>query len=374
MKKIKIAHVLHSVGGVDIYLRLILDNIDKDKFCAIVVHGQSDTNQPFLDKEKKIVKSYKAPIIRNISLLKDIKGIFEIYKILKKERPDIIHAHSAKGGIMGRIVGKLLKIKVIYTPHAFSYLSAESNLKRRIFLKIEKFFSKGDVLLLATSMSERNRAIEEVGFNSQKAFHINNAINSIVKIPNSTIPVTWPKEYICTVGRPSFQKNIELMIEVIDKLNETRDMHLVVMGVGHHSDRLSNIKELIKKKNLQEKVTLIDWTNRDNILNIISKSILYISTSKYEGMPYSVIESIALSKPCVVSNCDGNKDIIKDGYNGFIIPDENPDLFVTKLVNLLSNQSAMIQLSNNALISFNKDFNISKKIKDLEDFYLEHSN
>jgi glycosyltransferase involved in cell wall biosynthesis len=243
----------------------------------------------------------------------------------------------------------------------------------KLFLVIEKLFSKGNVILLGTSNSERNRAVEEVEFNPKKAFYINNAINAIENIPNLTIPVTWPKEYICTVGRPSFQKNIELMIEVIDKLNEIRDMHLVIMGVGHHSDRLDHIKDLIVKKKLQEKVTLIDWTNRDNILNIISKSILYISTSKYEGMPYSVIESIALSKPCIVSNCDGNKDIIEDGYNGYIISEENADLYVNKLEYLLSNQNAMDQLSNNALISFNKDFNISKKIKDLEEFYLEHS-
>lgn len=373
LKKIKIAHILHSVGGVDVYVRFIVDNIDNSKFSNLILHGRNDTIHPFLDKKKERLKEYRTSIVRNISFFNDLKAISEIYTILKKEKPDIIHAHSAKGGIMGRFVGKLLNIKVIYTPHAFSYLSAENKIKKRIFLAIERFFSRGNVLLLATSNSEMSRALNEVKFDPKKSFYLNNSINPIEITHSLSISRTWPKEYICTVGRPSYQKNIELMIEVIGKLNEFRDIHLVVMGVGQVSYRLSHVQELIKKKNLQEKVTLIDWTNRDNILSIINDSILYISTSRYEGMPYSVIESLALSKPCIVSNCDGNIDLIKDGFNGFIIPDENKDFFVEKALYLLSDEKILNQFSKNAFTSFNEDYNISKNILKLEEFYTVHS-
>jgi glycosyltransferase involved in cell wall biosynthesis len=373
LKKIKIAHILHSVGGLDIYVRFVLDNIDNCKFCSVVLHGKNDTNRPFLDKDKEPVKAYRTSIVRDISFIKDLKAIFEIYNILKKERPDIIHAHSAKGGIMGRVVGRLLNIKVIHTPHAFSYLSAETKIKRNIFLLIERFFSKGDVILLATSNSELNRGLNEVKFDLKNAFYLNNSINSINCIPNLSIPRNWPNEYICTVGRPSYQKNIELMIEILGKINEYRDVHLVVMGVGPVSYRLSHVQDLIKKKNLEEKITLINWTNRDNILSIINDAKLYISTSRYEGMPYSVIESLALSKPCLVSNCDGNVDLIKDGFNGFVVSDENIDTFVEKALYLLSDENALKQFSNNAFTSFNADYNISKNIIKLEAFYKEHS-
>jgi glycosyltransferase involved in cell wall biosynthesis len=373
MSKIKIAHVLHSVGGVDVYVRFVLDNIDNSKFCSVILHGKHDTNHPFLDKDKEPVKEYRPSIVRDISFIKDLKAIFEIYKILKKERPNIIHAHSAKGGIMGRVVGRLLNIKVIYTPHAFSYLSAETKIKRKIFIFLERFFSKGDGLLLATSNSELKRGLNVVKFDPKRAFYLNNSINSINSIPNLSIPRTWPKEYICTVGRPSYQKNIELMIEILGKINEFREVHLVIMGVGPVSYRLSNVQDLIKKKNLEKKITLINWTDRDNILSIINDARLYISTSRYEGMPYSVIESLALSKPCLVTNCDGNIDLIKDGVNGFVISDENIDTFVEKALCLLSDENALKQFSENAFISFNEDYNISKNILKLEEFYTVHS-
>ena len=76
-----------------------------------------------------------------ISLINDASAIFSAYKIIKKERPHVIHCHSAKGGIIGRIVGRLLGINVLYTPHAFSYLSAESKWKRWFYLLIEKQFA-----------------------------------------------------------------------------------------------------------------------------------------------------------------------------------------------------------------------------------------
>ena len=262
-KKTKIAHILHSVGGVDVYVRFILDNIDNNKFSNVILHGCNDTTYPFLDKKNEIVKTYRATIVRNISFFDDLKAISEIYKILKKEKPDIIHAHSAKGGIMGRLVGKLLNIKVIYTPHAFSYLSAENKTKKRIFLLIERFFSKGNVLLLATSISEMNRGLKEVEFEPKKAFYLNNSINSIKKIPSLSISKTWPKEYICTVGRPSYQKNIELMIEVVGKLNEFRDIHLVIMGVGPVSYRLSHVQDLIKIGTASLKSTNLNNTHND---------------------------------------------------------------------------------------------------------------
>lgn len=373
MNKVKVAHVLNCVGGVDVYLRLILTNIDNTRFSTIIIHGQSDTKTPFLNKDKTPVKSYTTTIVRNISLINDLRAVYYLYKILKIEKPSIIHVHSAKGGIIGRVAGMILGIKVIYTPHAFSYLSAESKIKKRIFLSIEKLFSMGNCIVLATSKSEKNRAIKEVGYKSENAIVFNNSINAITSVKDLTIKKTWPDEYICTVGRPSYQKNIELMLAVFNEVRKERNIHLVIMGVGHHSSNLEGVKRLIVELNLQDSVTLIDWTDRENIFHIISKSKFYISTSRYEGLPYSVIEALALSKACIVSNCDGNNDLIENGYNGYVIENEKKDEYAQKINLLLSDDLLLEKLSQNALISFNEHYNIKKNIPNLESIYTEFS-
>ena len=371
MKKIKIAHILHCVGGVDVSLRLILENIDNDKFENVVIHGFKDSKDDFVDSNNNKIKDYKVSILRDISLFNDFLSIINTYKIVKKESPELIHAHSAKGGVVGRIVGFLLGIKVLYTPQAFSYLSTNNKIKRKIFLFIEKALTFKNSYLLASSNSEKGRAINEVKYKNQNVLLFNNSINSIEKIEVLKINKTWPDEYICTVGRPSYQKNIELMIHVLNEVRKEKDIHLVLMGVGHHSDKLDDVKKLIDEFN--KSVTLIEWTDRENIFNIINNSKFYISTARYEGLPYSIIEALALGKPCIVSDCDGNRDLIQNDNNGFVIKGENIAEFNEKIKLLLNNEALLEKLSVNAKVCFNENYNIQRNIKKLEEIYTRFS-
>ncbi|MBF4515305.1 glycosyltransferase [Flavobacterium sp. ANB] len=369
MKKIKIAHILHSVGGVDVSLRQILHNLDTENFENIIIHGDSDTENEFVNKDSKPVIHYKLSIHREISLIQDLKATLKALKIIRREKPDLIHSHSTKGGVIGRIVGFLTGTKVLHTPQAFSFLSAESKIKRLVFLKIEKLLSKGKAILLACSQSELNRAINEVGFPKSKTNLFNNAIEPIEKIFDLSIPKTWPDQYLCTVGRPCYQKNIEELIEVLYELNKNVDVHLVILGLGHHADHVKQVENLITKLNLIDKVTLLNWTTREDVLNIISKSKVYLSTARYEGLPYSIIESLALSIPCVVSDCDGNRDLIFNHYNGYCIKKNNVLEFTKKINILLQDQKLYDEFSKNAKDTFENHHNIYKKIKDLESIY-----
>lgn len=374
MAKVKIAHILHSVGGVDVSVRLILENINSSEFENIVIHGVDDTKNDFFDEHLKLIKEYKLAIYREISVIFDLISVVKTYRIIKKEKPNLIHAHSTKGGIIGRAVGFLTGIKVLYTPQAFSFLSTQSKLKRRIFLAIENIFSKGNSLLLASSMSELKRGIDEVGYSKNKVLLFNNAIEPVDEISELSIKKTWPDNYVCTVGRPSYQKNIEEMILVMNEIKKTQDIHLVLMGVGHHSNKLEDVKKLILDLNLNNNITLLDWTSRNDVLNIISKSQLYISTARYEGLPYSIIESLALAIPCVCSDCDGNKDLIINDYNGYIVKNNNTIDFSNKVIKVLNDKKLHDLLSSNSKKTFLENHNMSEKIKNLETIYFNNSN
>lgn len=373
MEKTKIIHLLHSVGGVDISLRLILNNINCEIFENIVIHGHSDTASAFYDNKNNKIKAYKIPIFREISIFNDLIAIYKAYRIIRKERPNIIHVHSAKGGIIGRFIGKFIKIKILFTPQAFSYLSESKGIKRTLFLSIEKFFANSNTILLASSNSEKQRALNEVRYKKDKIMVFENCINPITIIEPLSIPKTWPDNYICTVGRPSFQKNIDSMIDVIFEIKKQRPIHLLLVGVGYYAPELENVVNKIKKLHLEYDITLLNWTNREDVLHIISNSQLYISTSRYEGLPYSIIESLALGKPCVVSDCDGNRDLIVDEYNGFVIKNNNTTLFKDKIVDLLTNNSLHRTFSEKALQLYKDKYNIENNIKQLEEIYLQHS-
>jgi len=367
--KHRIAHVLHSVGGVDVSVRLIVKNSNSDLFEHTIIHGKFDTNEPFLNDKGNTVAEYRTNIIRNISLFQDVKSILNTIQYLKKNPHNLIHAHSAKGGVIGKIAGMAVGINSVYTPQAFSYLSSQNKFKRFLFLCIERLLANKKGMLLASSASEQERAITEVRYTPANTAVFSNCIEPIEGISPLTIDKAWPDEYICTVGRPSYQKNIEMMIQALHQVRQINKIHLVIMGVGHHVGQLESVKNLIKKLDLTTAVTLLDWTARTDVFNIISKSKFYLSTARYEGMPYSVIESLALSKPCVVTDCDGNRDLIQDGYNGYVVAQDDLDGFVEKVSLLLNNADLCETMSLQAKQSFNSNCNIKNNIQKLESIY-----
>jgi glycosyltransferase involved in cell wall biosynthesis len=374
MKKIKIAHILNSVGGVDVSLRLILENCNPNQFEHIIVHGQNDTKVNFVDKDHRKLIDYKISIQREISPLNDFKAIYNTIKILKAENPDIIHAHSAKGGIIGRVASIFFNTKVLHTPQAYSYLSSPKGLKRKIFLVIEKFFKNINSILVASSPSELNRGINDVGYKRKNTNLFNNSINPI-ELDNDQISIRLPSDFICSVGRPSFQKNIEMMVEVIREVKKViPKIHLVILGVGEYSPNKKNIEKLITKYTLEQNITLVPWIYRGEIFKIIKKSKFYISTARYEGLPYSIIESLALKKACVVTNTDGNRDLVKNEINGYVVEENDIKTMANRIFTLYNDDEKRKVFEHNAFESFKSNYNIENNILNIERIYRKYIN
>ncbi|PWL39840.1 glycosyltransferase family 1 protein [Flagellimonas aquimarina] len=369
-EKIKIIHILNSVGGVDVALRLILENLDSKIFKSIAIHGINDTTTPYLDDKGEEVEEYKISIQRDISLFKDFKALIKALRIIKREKPDLIHAHSAKGGILGKTIGAILNIPSFHTPQAYSYLSAQGWFKRSMYLRLERMTSFANSKVLASSQSEMNRALKEVKYKKEKVLLFNNSITASQDVSQLSINKTWPDNYICSVGRPSYQKNIEMMIRVLAEVKHKQsEVHLVLMGIGYHSPNLSKIDKLITYLGLTENVTLLPWTSREDIFNIISNARFYISTARYEGLPYSIIETLMLGKACVATDCDGNRDLIQDGYNGFLVPQEDIVEMSEKIVRLHLDSQLRKGFEVNAVELFERNFNMEKNIEQLEKIY-----
>jgi glycosyltransferase involved in cell wall biosynthesis len=374
MAKIKVIHILHSVGGVDVSLRLITENLDASQFESIVVHGTTDTEKKFLNKKGDLLMEYRLPISREINFFSDLKSVVGAARILRKERPHVIHAHSAKGGVIARLATIFYPVKVLHTPQAYSYLSVPNGLKKNVFLFIERMLKYRNSVLVASSNSERNRGIKEVGYKPENTRLFNNSINPIEKSTLHLGGIKLPKDFICTVGRPSFQKNIEMMIVVLKKLKQKDPaVHLIIMGVGEYSPNKDNVERLIKEYGLEDNITLIPWIEREKIFAIIDKAKVYISTARYEGLPYSIIESLALGKSCVVTNCDGNRDLVVDGYNGYVVEENSVDTMANRIFALLQDAELRQSFETNAFSHFNANFNIEQSIHKLESIYKENS-
>jgi glycosyltransferase involved in cell wall biosynthesis len=165
-----------------------------------------------------------------------------------------------------------------------------------------------------------------------------------------------------------------MMIEVLKVIKQTiPNIHLVIMGVGLVSPNTENVKRLIKAYGLESNTTMIEWIERERIFHIISKSKLYISTARYEGLPYALIESMSLSKSILATNCDGNRDLVIDGKNGFLLDPDDVNLMSKKTIELLQNDAMRFEFEKHSLEIFNQKFNLDINIKNLEAIYSRYS-
>ncbi|CAA0167982.1 glycosyltransferase [Tenacibaculum maritimum] len=365
---IKIIHIARPLGGIGVYIDLLSKNIDNNTFSNSIICNTKEKGIDIKNANEKSITKFHVNLIREISPINDIKCFFKIINILQKEKPTIVHCHSAKAGVLGRFAAIVLKIPVVYTPHAYSFLSTKSKLKKQLFKGVESLFRFFNVNTIACSASEYHRAIYDVGLKKEKVYVWNNSIEYPIKAKNNSNFIL-PNEFICSIGRPSYQKNTELLIKSIAKIRQKiSTVHLVILGVGLYSPLIKDIEALIKKYALEKNITLVPWCDRLETMDILKKCQIYTSTSRYEGLPYSVIEALALSKPCVVTNVDGNKDLVKNNFNGFLVS-ENEGEIAKKIIQLLKDKTTRTLFAQNAHEDFLKNYSIQNTIHKLENIY-----
>ncbi len=365
----KVVHIAIPISGVGVYIKLLTAYIDNNKFKNILLYNKENKEFEFFDKSNHPITKFQINLFNEIDLIRDAKCLYQIIKLLRKIKPNLIHCHSAKAGILGRIAGFYLKIPTLYTPHAFSYLSADNRAKKLIFKNTEKLFRFLPSSILACSNSEYNRAIYELKFKKRKVFLWNNSIEKPRTLKLSNIKL--PNEYICSAGRPSFQKNLEMLIEAFFYVKKSiKNIHLVLLGSGLSTPYLLKIEKMIKKRNLENNIRLVSWLEREEALRIINDSVLYLSSSRYEGLPYSIIEALSLSKPCIVTNVDGNKDLIIENYNGYLVEVGDSKTMADKIISILKNKEELKRISKNAGSIFLDNYDIEKNILKLEKIYL----
>lgn len=350
------------IGGLSVYIRNTVSCID-DSFEFVIVHGEKDNSAPVL-RYGKPVREYKVKLYRKLNPINDLVCLFQTIRIILKEKPDAIHCHSAKGGVIGRIAGRICGIKTFYTPHAFSFLSTQSKIKRYVYIRLEKF-CRFNSSLLACSESERQLGISKIHYKDNHAFCWNNSVPDIRldKIQSKK------EKYICYIGRPSYQKNPFFLIDVISSVHKVcPEMKFYLLGVGYYSPDLDKMKRQITDENLEDTIILLPWLSHDQAMLYLKNSLLYLTVSKYEGLPLSVIEAMCLSKAVIASDVLGNRDCVRDGYNGRLLP-LDVSKFSSAIVSLIENDELRHKFERNSREFFESSFLIDNRISFLEKIY-----
>lgn len=362
MNKLKVLHITQCFGGVQTYIMNIISNSDKILFEHAIISPESAFINQFHNYE---VKYFKISITRNISF-KDFSSLVQIIKVIQLYKPDVLHVHSAKAGALGRIAALITNKKVVFTPNAFSYLGFVGS-KRKFYLYVERFLKPLTDLLLAVSKSEADRAQYEIGYKIDKIKVVPNSIN----IDSFSYDNNYDlKNNVGMIGRLIWQKNPHFFIDIAEQVHIKRpSTTFYLLGVGYLDFLQTEIFDIINIRKASNYIKILKWGETD-IVNFIKSLDVFILTSRYEGLPFSLLEAMALGVPTIATNVDGNKDVIDDCINGFLIEQNDLQLAVERVVELIDDKDKRIQIGRAGRQKIIDEFNILYNIKLIEHIYL----
>lgn len=372
MKKIVlIAECLEKGVGkhvVDLY-----KNISKiEDIKVYVIYGKNRATTQFIN-QISIEDRFECKYLKNNIGLNDIKSIFEIKKILNEIQPDVVHCHSSKAGLSGRVAAKIAGVnKIIYSPHAYFFLKYDENsLKRKIFVLAEKILSKFFTDKTITTSKGEDTVFEKYKIDKlDKKILIEHGIE-VPKFTSEEIE-NQRKKYgvkpnqilIGAMARFEEQKDPIGTFEIMKEISmKNESVKCIFWGNG---TLFEDVKKLNKESG--EKIILAGETTSPDI--DLSSLDIYLTASLYEGLPYTLLECLALGLPIVASKVEGNKDCIFENQNGCLFEAKKYREAVEKIENLINNAN-LEKMGKASYNIYEERFSMRKMIEQYRRLYIE---
>ena len=357
---VTIIHVVEPfASGVAVFVKLLTEAMPDD--LHIIVHGErrkvkraSEVKKEFLAPNVRFIKWRSAQ--RSIDPVRDVMALSELVTIFRRLRRkglvDAVHLHSSKSGLLGRAAARIAGINnVFYTPNGASFLSSRLGFVRYFFKVTEKWASRLGGRVVCCSPSEF-LAYRQLGIDAR---YINNGISS--EFFKSFSPASTRQGFtIVTSGRIDDQKNPALFNEIAAYFSEIPEVNFVWIGDG-------KLRNELRSPNIR----VTGWLNATEAHDIVKSAQVYLSTSRYEGLSFAVLEALAMRKPVLLSNCTGNVDLVRTGVNG--------DLFsssyeaIVKLLQYYNNPEMLQVMGDYSAEICESDYDMQTNFKNYRHLY-----
>lgn len=352
-------HITESMGaGVLKYLTEITSNLAGYDHSVIYSCG-IDTPENIESIFRPEVRLINCQMVKGLNWKKDLRSLREIRSILNEVNPDIVHLHSSKAGFLGRLLVFLYpRIRFFYTPHCYSFLMSDKSKKRQLlYWFAELLLSQSRSKIVACSRSEYRYARQLSWF--RKPILVENAMRDHGKY-------TAPHSYTNTiigVGRLVEQKNPLLFIELVARIREEHpEVKAVWIGDGPMRRRCEayNIR-------LNAQVTFAGALPFEKVIEECLQAAVFLQTSKWEGLPFTIIEAFSCGLPVVASDIESHRDLISHSENGYLAGCEQD--YIRSLSEVLTNTQQRERISARARESYLSRHTIEMFLANMNEVY-----
>lgn len=363
MKKVLYLHTGAELYGADKILLTILENLDRQKYEPLVI---LPCDGPLCEKIKELnirVLVIKYPIIRRkyFTLTGIVSYFFEFFsslkvfkKLLKDEHIDIIHNNTI-AVLEGMMIKKITGAKLI--THVHEMIENPKFVSKFLY----KYHIKYSDKIIAVSFSVKNHIEKLCKLESSKIIVIHNGIKQIDvdKVANSKEKYGFSPEsfVVAIIGRINAIKGQEHFVDAIKKICENNiNIYGLIVGDAFEGQewRMENLKEYIKKQNLEEKIKIVGF--KSNIAEVYKFiDCLVLCSIQNDSFPTVVLEAMSCGIPTVAYKCGGVEEMIVEGENGYLV-EQGDVLELSNKLDLVykKKMNSNLFFANSKLIFFEK--------------------
>lgn len=393
-----------NVGGPARHVVWLSRELQDEEFRSVLVSGTvppGEEDMMWFARENGVEPVFIPEMSRELSA-RDAISLYKVYRALKRERPDILHTHTAKAGTVGRaagflyrwltwgsLIGRPRRMRVVHTFHGHVFHSYYGSLKTKLFLAIEKVLARiaTDRIVVITDQ-QMEEIHNKFGVGRKEQFRvvplgidldIFNGPESKRNILRSEVGAAEDEIIIGFVGRLTEIKNVGLLLKVaqlygVEKTLETSRLKFVIIGDGHLRGELEKEAKALGVKDL---VTFLG--NRDEADVFYAGLDIVALTSLNEGTPLSLIEAMAAGRPVISTAVGGVIDLLgdireeKDGFRvcerGILAGGDSPRSFYDALLYLAKNEKLRENLASAGQTFARTRYNKKRLVNDIKNLY-----
>ena len=309
---------LSELGGAQTAVSLLLPGL-VDRFeVTLAAHGRG----PLLDSAQAAGVPYVEleHVRRAIDPWQDGRGLVELVRLCRRLRPDIVHVHSSKVGVLGRLAAWLARVPVrVYTVHGWSF-AAYDGLAGRVYLWLERLMRPLTTAVVCVAEATRRQGIAARACDHARTVVIHNAVE--VESFGAHVASSGPPQII-SVGRFAYPKDFATLLEALTLL-ET-EHHATLVGDGPDVAEVADA--------VPDQVELLGA--RGDVSDLLARADIFVLSSRSEGFPVSILEAMAAGLPVVATDVGGVAEAVVDGETGILVRAAAPQPLADALEKLI---------------------------------------
>lgn len=345
----KIAYLItrmDELGGAQVHVRDLSLWLKGQGHEPIVFSGWPGKVSDFL-QHQGVGYGQIPDLERPINPLKDIKALIQIFKALRKTKPDVLSCHSSKAGLLGRIAAKLAGVPVIFTAHGWSFTEGIPEKERRLYKRIEKFAAVFSDHIITVSEYDRNLALQAQIAAPSKITAIHNGMpdRKVAVRKHHTNPVS-----LMMVARVGPQKDHSRLLRALWGCTDL-EWNLQIIGGG---DDLA-LRVLAEQMEIADRINFRG--ERDDVPELMDRDAdIYLLISNWEGLPRSILEAMRSGLPVIASDVGGVRECVLDGLTGRVVPPGQDQPLVAALRDLLQDRQRQRDMGLAGRTHFEENF------------------